>query len=239
MSLNRKRKKELHKLQSQANNLWESQQVLVGPGREGRTRSESTARQLRPRAGRPDGAGRLRQVRRALCRQGRASSPSTCSPTRSSPRPVPSSAPPCRCGTPRTTPARASPRARASAMPDAATYCEEGRQVRRRRRSDLAARLGRRPAAEEGHRRRRRHRHHPRCRRRSRRALRRMADAACRRRALGRRRPAARAGRVTDPLDRVRTAAAARDLTIELRERPVADSLVEAAELLGIPPPAS
>ena len=30
MSLNRKRKKELRKLQSQANNLWESQQVLVG-----------------------------------------------------------------------------------------------------------------------------------------------------------------------------------------------------------------
>jgi len=41
---------------------------------------------------------------------------------------------------------------------------------------------------------------------------------------------------VTDPLDRVRTAAAARDLTIELRERPAADSLVEAAKLLGIPP---
>lgn len=30
MSLNRKRKKELRKLQVQANNLWESQQVLVG-----------------------------------------------------------------------------------------------------------------------------------------------------------------------------------------------------------------
>jgi len=30
VSLNRKRKKELRKLQSQANNLWESQQVLVG-----------------------------------------------------------------------------------------------------------------------------------------------------------------------------------------------------------------
>jgi hypothetical protein len=30
MGLNRKRKKELRKLQSQANNLWESQQVLVG-----------------------------------------------------------------------------------------------------------------------------------------------------------------------------------------------------------------
>ena len=30
MSLNRKRKKELRKLQDQANNLWESQQVLVG-----------------------------------------------------------------------------------------------------------------------------------------------------------------------------------------------------------------
>ena len=41
---------------------------------------------------------------------------------------------------------------------------------------------------------------------------------------------------MTDPLDRVRTAAAARDLTIELRERPAAGSLVEAAKLLGIPP---
>lgn len=30
MSLSRKRKKELHKLQTQANNLWDSQQVLVG-----------------------------------------------------------------------------------------------------------------------------------------------------------------------------------------------------------------
>ena len=30
MSLSRKRKKELRKLQEQANNLWESQQVLVG-----------------------------------------------------------------------------------------------------------------------------------------------------------------------------------------------------------------
>ena len=30
MSLNRKRKKELRRLQVQANNLWESQQVLVG-----------------------------------------------------------------------------------------------------------------------------------------------------------------------------------------------------------------
>ena len=30
MSVNRKRKKELRRLQVQANNLWESQQVLVG-----------------------------------------------------------------------------------------------------------------------------------------------------------------------------------------------------------------
>ncbi|MDE0547561.1 DNA helicase [Microbacterium sp. C7(2022)] len=34
MSLSRKRKKELRKLQSQANNLWESQQVLVGEAAE-------------------------------------------------------------------------------------------------------------------------------------------------------------------------------------------------------------
>jgi Cys-tRNA(Pro)/Cys-tRNA(Cys) deacylase len=39
-----------------------------------------------------------------------------------------------------------------------------------------------------------------------------------------------------DPLDRVREAASARGLTISIRERPVAKSLVEAAELLGIPP---
>ena len=39
-----------------------------------------------------------------------------------------------------------------------------------------------------------------------------------------------------DPLDRVREAASARGLTISVRERPVAKSLVEAAELLGIPP---
>jgi Cys-tRNA(Pro) deacylase len=39
-----------------------------------------------------------------------------------------------------------------------------------------------------------------------------------------------------DPLDRVREAASARGLTISIRERPAAKSLVEAAELLGIPP---
>lgn len=42
--------------------------------------------------------------------------------------------------------------------------------------------------------------------------------------------------RSTDPLDRVRDAAAALDLEIELRERPDAKSLDEAAALLGIPP---
>ena len=40
---------------------------------------------------------------------------------------------------------------------------------------------------------------------------------------------------MTDPLDRVRDAAAARGLDIEIRERPQARSLHEAAELLGIP----
>lgn len=39
-----------------------------------------------------------------------------------------------------------------------------------------------------------------------------------------------------DPLARVKEAASARGLEIELRERPVANSLVEAAEILGIPP---
>jgi len=38
------------------------------------------------------------------------------------------------------------------------------------------------------------------------------------------------------PHDRVRNAAAARGLEIEIRERPAAHSLVEAAEILGIPP---
>src|SRR6478736_10531282 len=40
---------------------------------------------------------------------------------------------------------------------------------------------------------------------------------------------------MTDPTDRVRHAAAERGLEIELRERPAAKSLPEAAELLGIP----
>ncbi len=40
---------------------------------------------------------------------------------------------------------------------------------------------------------------------------------------------------MSDPLDRVRDAAASRDLSIELRERPAARSLDEAAALLGIP----
>jgi Cys-tRNA(Pro) deacylase len=39
-----------------------------------------------------------------------------------------------------------------------------------------------------------------------------------------------------DPLDRVKDAASARGLDIEIRERPVADSLVQAAEILGISP---
>ena len=38
-----------------------------------------------------------------------------------------------------------------------------------------------------------------------------------------------------DPLDRVKDAASARGLDIEIRERPVANSLAEAAEILGIP----
>lgn len=39
-----------------------------------------------------------------------------------------------------------------------------------------------------------------------------------------------------DPRARVKDAAAARGLRIEIRERPAANSLVEAAEILGIPP---
>ena len=39
-----------------------------------------------------------------------------------------------------------------------------------------------------------------------------------------------------DPLDHVRAAAAARGLEIELRERPAASSLAEAASLLGLQP---
>ncbi|MFH8251786.1 aminoacyl-tRNA deacylase [Microbacterium sp. B2969] len=41
---------------------------------------------------------------------------------------------------------------------------------------------------------------------------------------------------MTDPTARVRDAASARGLDIEIRERPAARSLPEAAELLGIPP---
>ena len=39
-----------------------------------------------------------------------------------------------------------------------------------------------------------------------------------------------------EPHDRVRAAAAERGLEIEIRERPAARSLLEAAELLGVPP---
>ncbi|TDN91038.1 YbaK/EbsC family protein [Microbacterium sp. BK668] len=41
---------------------------------------------------------------------------------------------------------------------------------------------------------------------------------------------------MTEPTDRVRNAAAERGLEVEIRERPAARSLHEAAELLGIPP---
>jgi len=41
---------------------------------------------------------------------------------------------------------------------------------------------------------------------------------------------------LVEGLDRVRAAASARDLVIEIRERPAARSLPEAAALLGIPP---
>jgi Cys-tRNA(Pro)/Cys-tRNA(Cys) deacylase len=39
-----------------------------------------------------------------------------------------------------------------------------------------------------------------------------------------------------DPTSRVREAAVARGLSVEIRERPAASSLAQAAELLGIPP---
>ena len=41
---------------------------------------------------------------------------------------------------------------------------------------------------------------------------------------------------MTDPTERVRAAAAARGLDVEIRERPAAASLREAAELLGVSP---
>jgi Cys-tRNA(Pro)/Cys-tRNA(Cys) deacylase len=41
---------------------------------------------------------------------------------------------------------------------------------------------------------------------------------------------------LTDPTERVRAAASARGLSIEIRERPAANSLVEAAALLGLEP---
>lgn len=41
---------------------------------------------------------------------------------------------------------------------------------------------------------------------------------------------------MTDSTERVRAAASARGLDVEIRERPAARSLPEAAELLGIPP---
>ena len=41
---------------------------------------------------------------------------------------------------------------------------------------------------------------------------------------------------LTDATERVRAAASARGLDVEIRERPAAQSLPEAAELLGIPP---
>ena len=41
---------------------------------------------------------------------------------------------------------------------------------------------------------------------------------------------------MTGPTERVRAAASARGLDVEIRERPAARSLPEAAELLGIPP---
>ena len=53
MSLSRKRKKELQKLQKQANSLWESQQVLVG---EAATVAREAGRQL----GHGRGKGRLK-----------------------------------------------------------------------------------------------------------------------------------------------------------------------------------
>ncbi|MFK4836308.1 aminoacyl-tRNA deacylase [Microbacterium sp. ZW T2_14] len=43
-------------------------------------------------------------------------------------------------------------------------------------------------------------------------------------------------GKALTGVDRVRAAASERDLAIEIRERPAANSLTEAAEILGIPP---
>lgn len=43
-------------------------------------------------------------------------------------------------------------------------------------------------------------------------------------------------GKALTGVDRVRAAASERGLTVEIRERPAANSLTEAAEILGIPP---
>ena len=71
VSLSRKRKKELRKLQDQANSLWESQQVLVGEAADvareaGRQLGNYSREQVVPQC-----PGAVRPVRRSVCRQGR------------------------------------------------------------------------------------------------------------------------------------------------------------------------
>ena len=120
VSLSRKRKKELRKLQTQANKLWESQQVLVGEAaavaREARRQLGNYSREqvvpqvqadVRPYAAPYVDKG-VKVVEAGPERHGR--------PRRRCGRRLRD----CRCGMPRTTRARSSP-------PVAASTCSEGR----------------------------------------------------------------------------------------------------------------
>ena len=141
MSLSRKRKKELRKLQVQANKLWETQQVLVGE-----------AADIAREAGRQLGHFGREQVDPRRAGDATASTPrpyvdksnsirSRFCPRRSSRRRAPSSAPHCPYGMPRTTPGRVWLRAKASSCPTPPPMRKKADKYGAQASKKLAARL--------------------------------------------------------------------------------------------------
>ena len=188
MSLSRKRKKELRKLQTQANNLWEAQQVLVG---EAATVAREAGRQL-------GNFSREQVVPRFRTTYGRYAAPYVDKGVQFSKQVLNDTVVPAAgavVGSALSVWDAANDTRPARSGKGSSAGCRDLRKLptSTRRLKKLAASSSSRPA-EVGHRRRRRHRDHPRRRRGARHPLRRVADAARRRRAVGCRRPAARPG---------------------------------------------
>ena len=177
MSLNRKRKKELRKLQSQANNLWESQQVLVG---EAANIAREAGRQL-------GNFGREQVVPGVKGSYGRYAAPYVDKSKQFSKQVLSDKVVPTAGAVVGSAlsvwDAANDTRSRLASgkgfvLPDAATYAKKADKYGAQAVQEARRQAGRARPAEAGHRRRWRDRDRARGRRRGRRAVRRMADAA-------------------------------------------------------------